>query len=347
MFGIELPYLSSKEYFDDWPLDAKKLAVDYIKLKVLDGITSIEPKIHRMRFLGFDDIDYFKHRLDSFQIVDKGKSGFKYTAIGKFNGIDIRILFYPEDDKIASNFTCLVYKTFNSHKDLYEFNERIPSLLMSKVEYTLDMLCNDPISTQNLFKLLRRYVYCPRKTATKLYDSDTENSLYYIDTKKRLKKLFHHELDSTNVSYNIRFKIYERGPDQTSKSKRSSWSRESLDRVRIEYTAFIQELDKHKLFNLRNFLESCKFKEIFENSFKFRKFKDTSKKCPKEWDDYKKMDQDGNNNSFQEEYIQSRLQNISQHIIQPDGFEGIQSRFLKAIEKFDKEWKKKYDSYFI
>ena len=179
---------------------------------------------------------------------------------------------------------------------------------MSKAEYTLDFLCKDPNSTHNLFNLLRRYVYCPSKTATKLYDSDIENSLYYIDTKKRLKKLFHHELDSTNVSYNIRFKIYERGPDQTSKRKGSSWSKESLDRIRIEYTAFIEELDKHKLYYLRNFLEDCKFKEIFENSFQFRKFKDTSKKCPKEWDEYKQMDQDGNNNSFQEEYIQGPFQ---------------------------------------
>ena len=38
---------------------------------------------------------------------------------------------------------------------------------------------------------------------------------------------------------------------------------------------------------------------------------------------------------------------MNQYIIEPDGFKEVQSRISEAIEKFNKKWQKKYDSYFL
>ena len=68
-------------------------------------------------------------------------------------------------------------------------------------------------------------------------------------------------------------------------------------------------------------MTDCKFRKVLKNSFKFRKFKDTSEAFPYEWDEYSKKDLDGFKNCFQEEYNQSNNLNPSQHITEPKGFE--------------------------
>ena len=52
---------------------------------------------------------------------------------------------------------------FKSYEHLFELRNLFPGLMTSKAEYTLDFKCQNPISTRNLFYMLRRYIYIPKK----------------------------------------------------------------------------------------------------------------------------------------------------------------------------------------
>jgi hypothetical protein len=240
----------------------------------------------------------------------------------------------------------MISLTFDTYNNLFALKETLPDLIMSTVEYTLDIICKDAKSVGNLFNLFRRYIYCPNQTATKLYNSEMLNRTYYIDTLKNLQSLINNTSNFTDFQTGkLRFKIYERGKDND-RSNDKGWSRDKLDRVRIEYKAYSKIFNDNKLFFLSDFLADCKFIKIFKDRFKFKKFNDTCKKCPKEWENYNNSDQDGNINSFQEEYIQNHLSNKSQHISTPKGFDIFISKISKAIHEYDVEWKRNYDQQF-
>ena len=154
MFDIELEGLPSEQEMKKWPLSAKKMALEFIKLKVLSQIVTIEPRIHRIRFSGDYDYDQIKAKIGNLKIISTKDKFFKTIAKGKFNGIELRIGLYPRPPIRSDYFRCMIYKTFNSHDSLLKFKNTFPNLKMSKVEYVIDLKCRDSNSTGNLFDLL-------------------------------------------------------------------------------------------------------------------------------------------------------------------------------------------------
>ena len=101
MFDIELEGLPSDEEMKKWPPGAKRMAVEFIKLKILSQIVTIEPKIHRIRFSGLYDYDQIQEKIDNLTIISTSDKWFKKIAIGEFNGIVLRIGIYPNPPLVA------------------------------------------------------------------------------------------------------------------------------------------------------------------------------------------------------------------------------------------------------
>jgi hypothetical protein len=231
MFDIELDDFPSDEELKKWPPGAQKLAVDYTKLKVLSNIIRIEPKIHAMRFSGDYDYNQIKEKIGELTIVDTKDKLFRIIALGKFKGVDLRISLFPKNHEL---FKSMISFTFKSYKHLFELRKLFPALMTSKAEYTLDLKCNDPDSTRNLFKLLRRYIYIPKKSVTQLIYSDSANCTYYIGNKKKKQHLADSDLaPDIPLRGDFQFKVYERGKKLINHRKKQGWHRDSLDTVRI------------------------------------------------------------------------------------------------------------------
>ena len=187
----------------------------------------------------------------------------------------------------------------------------------------------------------RRYIYFPNKREIKLFKSEGQNCTYYVGNKKK-KSFFDHDLfQEHKLRLDPQSKLYEWGKKPLKDGRREGRHRDSLDTVRLEYTAYRRNLAR-SIDKLTDFLTDCRFRKIVKNSFKFRKFKDTSKAFPKEWEKYNKKDLDGFNNSFQEEYNQSNNLNPSQHIVEPKRFENFKFKLSVAMDNFDKKWRDLY-----
>jgi hypothetical protein len=343
MFGIELEGFPSDEEMKKWPKKAKKLAVENIKLRVLRDVIRIEPKIHLIRFLGDYDYNQIKEKIDTLTVVDTEDKLFKTIAFGNFKGVNLRISLYPRDHEL---FRSMISFNFKSYDHLFKLKKLFPGLMPSKVEYTLDLKCQNPTSTRNLFNLLKRYTYIPKKSVTQLFYSDLTNCTYYIGNKKKKQYLYYPDLESDEkLRGDFKFKIYERGKKLIIPKKKKGWHRNSLDTVRIEYTAKYSDLNKKGFYFIDDFLEDCKFHKTMMNSFRLRNFKESSKQLPKEWIDYRAKDEDGFINSFQEEYNQSKVKNTYQYITEPEGFDDFKFSISAAMRKFDRQWKSNYNNF--
>ena len=111
MFDIELEGLPPEQEMKKWPLSAKRLAVEFIKLKALSQIVTIEPLIHRLRFSGLYDYEQIQEKIDNLTIISTTDKWFKKIAIGEFNGIALRIGIYPRPPISSDYFRCMIYKT--------------------------------------------------------------------------------------------------------------------------------------------------------------------------------------------------------------------------------------------
>ena len=118
MFDIELDGVPSDEEMKKWPKKAKKLAVDYIKLKVLSDIIRIEPKIHAIRFLGDYDYNQIEEKIGKLGVVDTEDKLFKTIAFRKFKGVDLRISIFPRNHELFKN---MISFNFRSYKHLFDY----------------------------------------------------------------------------------------------------------------------------------------------------------------------------------------------------------------------------------
>ena len=149
-----------------------------------------------------------------------------------------------------------------------------------------------------------------------------------------------------NLGYRIYdFKSYERGPDEFKKIYKSKkgnlpyWPPESINRLRLEYTASKQndnrELNNHDIGTLYDFIvHGPKFKEINEKIYSiFKRFKS---------EEYYQGQFYGGGSFFQRLYHKNRKEdkNIRQKVEEVEEFEKLKKMLVDGMIKFDKDWQK-------
>jgi len=141
--------------------------------------------------------------------------------------------------------------------------------------------------------------------------------------------------------YGSYFKIYQRGPDEIKRKKSGGvyWRFKDVDRVRLEFTAKHYHLNKLGIRSLTHFIANPHIEETIYPRMRFVKFK-PSRILPCEFDDYNASDNYGNKDCFQLEYMQAKISNPGQYVVDDEDFDDLKMRIWREIKVLEKRWQK-------
>ncbi len=305
----------------------------------IDDIVDVKARLHRIKlfpekFVFGTSYDCFKKIFPNLSInksfvSDKRMPHYNKHLIVK-NDTCVLNIFIKRSESFLPDFLIELtpkeeLSLIDYKKHLSCFNELIPNLQVSSVEYTLDIFLRSPRDVENLFTLAKRSIYVPYKNDAK----------FYGDHSVKLGK---------NIRFNFTFKcgddvkMYERGPDN--KKTIDGWSYDETDRLRFEHTANRDKLRNHEILLLTDLIKNCKFTELNEKIYQFKHF--TSKKLPQisDWDSYSTENFEGHSGAFQLEYAYRRLfhKNIRQQMGDVKEFEPLKIMLSEEMIAFDLAW---------
>ena len=226
---------------------------------------------------------------------------------------------------------------------LDSLNGILPNMKVSSVEYALDLFCDKPSEVENVFMLIRRFLYIRNSKKARLFGEKTTN----WGNAARMNFVYHFG----------RTKVYERGPDD--KKTKNHWHFQDLDRVRLEHTAKRKELRQHGIDCLTDLMQDCSFFNINNGIYRLMSFTKT-RKLPKYWDwdskiekdengedifvdldSYSTMDKAGNTGAFQLENAKRihDVSNIADNRKPVKMFDWLKRSLDSEMLAYDKDWK--------
>lgn len=207
---------------------------------------------------------------------------------------------------------------------LISVDGKLPGLLASSADYTLDIFCNDSLAAKCLFAEFMRHLYIPYQRGGKL----TGDKLMAWGSNTRMNAAFR--------MGNAQF--YERGPDK--KKEGEAWHIKDIDRVRLEYTARRRILREQGISTLQDFIKRPKFYDINKGLYNFRHFI-RSRKLPKFFEDYKHANEDTSLESlhFELKHHRGTIKNLSQYLADMPEFNPLKHDLLATMKDFDRGWR--------
>jgi hypothetical protein len=308
-----------------------KFKIDKIFPKALSiaiqGIRYLEAKIHKIGLSGRYNYTNLKKSLGSLydDTAHSKNANYDRKFIKQYPGFYLIIYVNPKNNFMPRCLIELHPRGSTSPKEYKQFlvdlEKALPDMTLSKVEYAIDQYCSTPEKCESLYSAEVRNLFVPYQRSE--VRPNTQITTFY-GNRDRINRVCHFTKNQ---------KIYERGRDD--KKLDEGWSFETLDRVRLEHTALRDELKRHGLNTLRDFIDDPKLSAIIGNRWKFKAFK--FKTLPKPWQ-YKSRDlQRG---CFQTEYQQKRktVKNISQYTKSIPEFAGLESRIRDEAFRFNDLW---------
>jgi hypothetical protein len=301
-----------------------------LKDEVLSSRMKINMQLHRIQLFTICNAQYLwclKKRgiideLRTFPNDGRRNRIYKKIALWTFNDVKLKSYFEPikQDMNPLCMTTSLSIKSGTPKAFLESLYKLLGKQYVVSAEYKVDLFFDTPELVRKAFYLIRRSLYIPYGRNTKMVGSNRHicgwndrcgNFVYFVGNTK----------------------VYERGIDK----RKAGWKFEELDRVRIEYTARYNHLNKHGIKPLSDFIKNPMFVDTIVPRLRFAKFK-TCSKLPCEFDDYLAKDKDGNRDCFQEEYRQSPVKNPSQYMVDDPDFDVLKARIIEAAERTQRNW---------
>jgi len=284
--------------------DIAKNRIDAECLEMINRIDRIESKIHCIK----GTTTYDKEKItDSIGDIKRFKDHsdnehYNYNSEYVWNrkNFTLSILLDPKWSYITVNHITIKPKNDVTEQAYFDFltwlNSCLP-LVISSVEYTLDIFTDSP---RRLYNLIRRFMVVPYTR-----DSLTFGGQTYGKTYQGVKNRVTH--------FNDKDKAYERGKD-SDKAKNEGestkgWTRELIDRVRLEHTETNKKVfKKHGIIFLKDLLDNPHFDDIVGNLWRFKRFRKGFKKgdFPKYYEEFKEKDANGNSGSMMLEVLAGR-----------------------------------------
>lgn len=321
-------------------LQLTKRTLESFKSSTLDmdyEIRAIDPIIHRLGLPGdhgYRDLEerFGKLKIDDTYQPEKRMPKYKTKAYLHTQVGNLPVFLNPVEPYLPR---CILEVPYPEREFLVDLSWCLPKLKVYSVEYAIDLYCCDLMEAENLLWLLKRYLYVPYKRSTKEYGE----LLFQVGEGVGVQRIspqtggVENEEDVEPPVYRSgNLKVYLRGPDELKRGR--SWFHRHVDRVRVELTPTRSQLRRHNIRRLKDFIRAPKFKAVCENILNFKKFRDSSKRFPREWEGYR-------SGSFQEEFIQQRkngVKNPSQYMTDAEGFDEFKPALVEATEEFDREW---------
>ena len=173
----------------------------------LSGITEIKPLIHQSKFFiqkcSYGEVE---ERLGKIKILSRNKSREYlkrepgYGQVGFIRrGLGVLTVFFNPKEAYWPWFR--FHTSQSSQAALMALHDDMPGypdLQVSSLEYTIDFFCHSRESVNNLFYLLRRYMFFPYAKSTRMEggefsgwnESRIENAVYHIYMGKNHAKIY-------------------------------------------------------------------------------------------------------------------------------------------------------------
>ena len=308
---------------------------EHKKSLALKSITKIEVLSHRHAFDGDYLFEKLKKRLGKIKVESRESKNYRsvsYRQTGYvwFNGYLLRVFWSRKNSsarcKIEVSGPRQEYQN-EFQEFLAELNEALPNLHLDSIEDTLDLYCSNYTDVRSLFKVLVRYFHVPH------------TRYRHLGFPKRPSPSPIQSWKLNRTCHMKDWKIYERGEDET--SLRPGWHRRDTNRVRVEFTADSEILEKYGMVSLEDLIRDGHFERIFPRGFHFKVFR-RSGQLPKENDKYALLEK---HECFQKQLIEAREQGIlnpTQYIFDAPGFDKLKKRVVRKIRKFDRDWRVNY-----
>jgi hypothetical protein len=303
----------------------------------LGGISHLEARLHRLTVSGNYKYSQCKKNLGGMYFDTNFNPKKKYERyqrkdIKQLKNFQLNVFTFPKEGGYPLCLIVILPKKdlpIKTYKEfLMEFDsELMPDMMISSIEYAIDLFCNNYENARNLFWLLRRCTYIPYQR--KVITLKTAQIERYGKTIER------------NEVYRIgkTHKIYERGPDL--KKDEKGWDLENINRVRLEYTAKRTPIKKKGIDSLSDLIKDSHFIDLNKDRWKFRQF-EGSNKLPKIWQPYLVEDENGFAGAFQSEHIQAKnmlgKNNIGQYTKVIEEMLPLGEQMNEAMSAFDKSW---------
>lgn len=318
-----------KAFKEDFDAQLIKVISDNCNRHAIEGIINVETKLHYLRLSGYYNYVNLIDKLGKIKIDDNSPrimNQYRKQAYKKFDGGYLTIFFDPKEPFFPP---CFLQTAASKKPFLIKIAHLLPELHVSLVEYAVDIFCRNNLYAEILFWALSRSAYAPYKDRSELYGGQ--------------------QLDDNRWSAVMRIediKIYERGEDDKKQNlpgcpEKSGWQFKDINRVRIEYAAEGYMLKEKKIHTLEDLIRAPKFRDIFSNRIKFRKFKDFSPRFPSYWENYFTKNMSGTPGFFQEEYVKAKesgVLNLQQYHEDDEAFNGLVDMIQEKITQFDVKW---------
>ena len=235
--------------------------------------------------------------------------------------------------------SCLITTNKSTYDHLSNIYKRLPKLNITRLEYAIDLYCKTPEAVNDLFYLVRRYLYRRNAQGTMM-----KGEKYYgWKANRKINALYFITMGKSSGKH---IKVYERG-DDAKKTPGSfghpTWRHEDVDRVRIEFKLRRTAIaEKYGLSSLKDLLIDPKFADIASEYVQFKNFK-FHRELSQDWEDYPAEDERGNPESFMQEVLQAKssgIKNVNQYIIDNQRMMVLKKRIIEAAENFDNNWSK-------
>ena len=338
-------------------------------------ILEIKPLIHRSKFSGGYDYKYIKKKLGNLGIdkayairAKKNNYTYKRKAYRSFSDGKITFLFKtfaPYNSPLLGHLKpkCIVETSDSTFKFLSRINNTLPDLNIMSLEYAIDFYCPNNYVAKLLY-LLRRYTYIHHAKRTSMIGDEYlgyEEDEVTRDNNTVSQIRFREKSVGKTLFSGKYVKIYERGDDglkRTLPSGKKGWRHKDTNRVRLEVTIENRNgtLAKNGIKTLNDLVQGPKFQEIiFPKSsssiqaqkldqIQFKNFIDRKRKnhkLPKEYEDYVTKDDQGNMESFMNEYFRAKTlikKRVSNEMENSKNMAPLKTRMVKAVKLFDQDW---------
>ena len=314
----------------------------------LDGITEIRPLIHRSKFF-IKKCSYREvvERLGKIGVLSPGKSLFYlqrepgYRQVGFIRrGLGVLTVFFNPKEAWWPRFR--FHTSQSSQAALMALHDDMPGypdLHVSSLEYAIDFFCHTRESVNNLFYLLRRYMFFPYAKSTRM-----EGGEFLGWNESRIENAVHHIEMGANHA-----KIYERGDDDSGFDDRKGWPHENVDRIRLEFTFGRNFLASNQITDISYLVEDAKFFKLCSPRIQFKNFTSSSP-FPKDWEDYNAADENGNIECLMEEKFKAKregdFKNPLQYLEDTKMLISLGKEIRYELLNFDNNWRGTYyDTY--
>jgi hypothetical protein len=331
-----------------FPITEKKIMA--FNEQIINRITRIEAKIHRMVLFGDYGYEDLKKGLGNLKVVrDRSERSQIYAGHARVWFQHKRLdLFY---NKKRNAPECQIAFSYPTPEWLILFAQELPDLEVSSAEYAIDLFCKSHYQVAHLFFLLLYYTYFPNQRG-KITHFGGED-MGYEERCGRKENAGYRFWNKTRIYA----KIYERGPDKQKVPRKdaegkdtSFWPHEKVDRVRIEIT-FDRKGLKKDISNVTKLIEHPRFNRKVHPLIQFKAF-DGRSGLPKETEDYSFINKKGNRVTyliFQKIYNRAKKRGINpqQYFKDPVGkhFQNLRRDIRRAMQNYDLEWQTNGDAF--